>query len=111
MCSHSTLSVKEEPNTDFVLATPSVVKKSKEETTPLPDPFPLPSNFRPDVHACLANKKMTKSARAAFFSSVAASMFQFKRYPTRDDYVCVARQIVSTYPFLGSHGLGTTYVS
>ena len=111
MRSPSTLPVKEEPNTNFALATPSVVKKAKEETTPLPDTFPLPSNFRPDFHACLANKKMTKSARAAFFSLVAALMFQFKRYPIRDDYVCVAKQIVSSYPFLGSHGLGTTYVS
>ena len=111
MGSGSTLPVKEELNSDYVLVAPSVIKKSKEETTPLPDPFPLPSNFRPDVHACLDNKRITKSARAAFFSSVAASMFQFKRYPTHDDYVAVARQVVSKYPFFASPGLGSPYVS
>lgn len=100
-----------ESEKEFLLASlPNLVKKTKEDCTPLPDPFTLPTNFRPDVHLCLTNKKMTKSARAAFFSSVAAAMFQFKRYPSRDDYVSVARQIIGKYPFLGSTGLGASHV-
>ena len=100
---------------DILEATPptcsSIKKMAKTEDTPLPDPFPFPTNFRPDVHACLAQKRMTKSARANYFSSVAYAMFQFKRYPTRDDFVSVSRQIIEKYPFLGSVGLGTSYVS
>ena len=49
---------------------PKSVKKTKEESTRLPDPFPLPTNFRPDVHLCLAKKKMTKASRAVFYTAV-----------------------------------------
>ena len=54
---------------------------------------------------------MTTTAKAAFFSAIAASMFQIKRFPSRDEKVSVAKQIVAKYPFLGTIGLGTTYVS
>lgn len=103
-----------EPQTksNFVLMdVPKMIKKTKEESTPLPDPFPLPQNLRPDVHLALTTKRMTKTTRATFFSTIAAAMFQYKRYPSRDDYVCVARQIVSKYPFLGSKGFGAGHVS
>lgn len=89
----------------------SIKKMAKMDDTPFPDPFPFPTNFRPDIHACLARKRMTKSARAAYFSSVAYAMFQFKRCPTSDDFVSVSRQILQKYPLLGSTGLGTSYVS
>ena len=98
-------------NSFILVDIPKLVKKTKEESTPLPDPFPLPKNFRPDVHLALTNKRMTKSTRATFFSTVAAAMFQFKKYPSRDDYVTVARQIVCKYPFLGSKGFGASHVS
>jgi len=86
------------------------IKKTKEESTPLPDPFPLPTNFCPDVHLCLVKKKMTKASRAAFYTAVAAAMFQYKRYPSRDDFVSVARQIIAKYPFLGSKSFGASHV-
>jgi len=54
---------------------------------------------------------MTTTAKAAYFSAVAGAMFQFKRFPSRDEKVSVAKQIVAKYPFLGTTGLGTTYVS
>ena len=53
---------------------PKSIKKTKEESTPLPDPFALPTNFRPDVHLCLAKKKMTKTSRAVFYTAVAAAL-------------------------------------
>ncbi len=87
------------------------IKKSKEDSSkPLPDPFPLPLHYRPDVEACLKQGRMTTTAKAAYFSAVAGAMFQFKRFPSRDEKVCVAKQIVAKYPFLGTTGLGTTYV-
>ena len=50
----------------ILVGVPKSVKKTKEESTP----FPLPTNFRPDVHLCLAKKKMTKSSRAVFYTAV-----------------------------------------
>ena len=85
------------------------IPSTKEDSTPLPDPFPLPTKFRPDVHLCLEKKK--NDDRAAFYTSVAAAMFQYKRYPTNADYVAVARQIEGKYSFLGSKGFGPSYVS
>ena len=84
--------------------------QSKKKAMVLPDPFPLPTNFRPDVEVCLKKRKMTKCTRVAFFTSVSSALFQYKRFSSRDDYVSVARQIVSKYPFLGSAGFGTSYV-
>ena len=101
-----------EDSKDFVLVgIPKSIKKTKEESTPLPDPFPLPTNYRPDIHLCLAKKKMTKTARAAIYTAVAAAMFQYKRYPSRDDFISVARQIIAKYPFLGSTSFGASHVS
>ena len=67
----------------------SISKKSKlvkteDNAIPLPDPFPLLKHYCADVEVALANGKMTSS----FLSAVAASMLVFKRYPTREDYMC-----------------------
>ena len=106
------LGEKKQKSKDFVLAAmPCAVKKNKEDSMVFPDPFPLPTNFRPDVEVCLEKRKITKCTRAAFFTSVSSAMFQYKRFPSRDDYVSVARQIVGKYPFLGSAGFGASYVS
>lgn len=42
---------------------PKTVKKTKEESTLLPDPILLPMNFRPDVHLSVTSKRMTKTSR------------------------------------------------
>ena len=106
----STKSDPQNPEKFILIATPSVVKKTKEKSTPLPDPFPLPTNFRPDVQLSLSSKRMCETTRASFFSTIAAAVFQYKRYPTCDDYVTVARQIVMKYPFLGTKGFGAAHV-
>jgi hypothetical protein len=54
---------------------PEVVGKKGKEA-PLPHPFPLPSNYRPEVELCLRSKKMTA---VALFSAVASAIFSFKR--------------------------------
>ena len=43
---------------------------------------------------------MSKEAKAQFFSSVAASMFKYKRRPTGEEYTRIAIQLVTKYPFL-----------
>lgn len=87
------------------------IKKEKNDCVPLPDPFPFPKNYRPDVEACLSSKKMTSVTRAKFYTSIAHAMFQYTRQPSRDDCTSVARQIVAKYPFLAAQGIGTSYVS
>ncbi len=77
------------------------IKKSKEDSSkPLPDPFPLPLHYRPDVEACLKQGRMTATAKTAYFSEVAGAMFQFKRFPSRDEKVSVAKQLWLNIPFL-----------
>lgn len=104
------MSIKEEEYQ--LVCLPSTVKRSEDSTRSLPDPFPPPVNYRPDAEECLRQKRMTKSAKSSFFSSIAAAMFQYKRWPSRDEKVQVARQIESKYPFLGVTGFGRpSYVS
>ena len=58
---------------------PEAVSIKKAEK-PLPYPFPLPSNYRPEVEVCLKTGKMTKEARRHFISAIASAMFSYKRY-------------------------------
>ena len=84
--------------------------KTEDDTIPLPDPFPLPKHYRADVEVALASGKMTKETMSAFLSAIAAAMLVHKRYPTREDYICVARSVVQKYSFMASPA-GTPYVS
>ena len=72
----------------------NLVNDSDDER--LPEPFPLPKNL------------MTTSANKFFFSSIAAAMFQYKKYPDHDEKANVGRQIVTKYPFLATE---VSYVS
>ena len=86
------------------------LNKTKEDGIPLPDPFDLPKNFRPDVASALASGRMTLETNRFFLSTVAGAMFTHKLYPTSDDYMNVARSICSKYPFMKSP-TGKPYVS
>jgi hypothetical protein len=76
------------------------LNKSKEDSIPLPDPFELPKNYRPDVTAALASGKMTLETKTFFLSTIAGAMFTYKRYPSSDDYTNVARATCAKYPFM-----------
>ena len=107
--------VKQESVTTCSSHTPIPSKKRKfvkteDDAIPLPDPFPLPKHYRADVEVALASGKMTKETTSAFLSAVAAAMLVYKRYPTREDYICVARSVVQKYSFMASPA-GTPYVS
>ena len=88
----------------------SVVCKTEDDSIPLPDPFELPKHYRADVEVDLKSGSMTEDTTRAFLSSVAASMFTYKRYPSADDYRNVARVIIQKYPFMKSP-TGKPYVS
>jgi len=85
------------------------IEKTEDDAIPLPDPFPLPKHYRSDVEVALKSKKMTTETRSCFILAVASAMLRYKRYPSRDDYVCVARAVLSQYPFLKSP-TGTPHV-
>ena len=94
----------------YILKTlPRVITKTEDDAIPLPDPFELPKNYRPDVESALKSGKMTLDTNKAFLSTVAACMFSYKKYPTSDDYNNVARTIVQKYPFMKSP-IGKPYV-
>ena len=92
------------PKHNFVLkGVSNAVSKTKDDAVPLPDPFELPKNYRPDVEAALKTGCMTLETNKSFLSTVAASMFVYKKYPTADDYNNVARVMIKMYPFVRSH--------
>ena len=84
--------------------------KTEDDDIPLPDPFPIPKNFRMDVDVSLKSGKMNRQTKSAFFSSIASAILHHKKYPTKEDYICVARSIIAKYPFLKSPA-GSPYVS
>ena len=61
------------------LELPEIISKKGNEK-PLPHPFPLPANYRPEVELCLKSGKMTTEARKHFLSAIASAIFSFKRY-------------------------------
>ena len=79
---------------------PVVVLLKKTEEDELPDPFPLPKNYPTDVEIALRSKKMTKETMKAFMSSVASAMLTYKRYPNKQEYTRVAKDILLKFPFM-----------
>ena len=88
---------------------PRVITK-REQEPPLLVPFPLPSNFTKEVMAGLKMGVLSVRAETTFFSQVAEAVFNFKSYPTKDEYNHVGQLIVTKYPFLRSQE-GSGYVS
>lgn len=78
------------------------IVKTEDDSVPLPDPFPLPKHYGQDIEVALERKTMSSKEKRRFISEVASAMLRFKRYPTHDDYLCVARSVVKKYPFLKS---------
>ena len=73
---------------------PKTFLKNKDHDIPLPNPFPLPKNYRSDVTAALETGQMTHETENALLSAVASSIFKYKKIPTKEDYVDVATCIM-----------------
>ncbi len=86
------------------------IAKKREEEPPLPQPFELPRNYPRAVQEGLGKGALTGKARTKFISAVAAAVFRYKSYPSRDEYDHVAEQVVSAYPFM-CFGTGRGHVS
>ena len=76
---------------------------------PLPDPFILPKHFPHDIEVALRRKALSTKEKQRFISEIASAILRFKRYPSREDYLCVARAVTEKYPFLKSSD-GKPYV-
>ena len=79
---------------------PQFIKPVKVDEQPLPDPFPLPRHFTSEVELALTSKKMTRETNALFLSAVASAMLSYKRFPTKEEYTRVAKDIISKYHFM-----------
>ena len=84
----------------YVLQPRTKFLKSDTDKIPLPDPFPLPLHFPHCLESALASGKLTIKERQMFVTEVASCMLCFKRYPDKEDYICVARTVVSKYLFM-----------
>ena len=71
-----------------------------EDRIPLPDPFPLPANYKANVEIALKTGRITSETQSSFLSIVTSAMYAYKKYPSCDDYMCVAKMIVGKYPFM-----------
>lgn len=76
----------------------------------LPVPFELPQNYPYIVESDMMKGILSGKSKTKFISSVAAAIFRFKSFPTKEEYDHVSQQIVTKYPFLKSSS-GTSYVS
>ena len=86
------------------------IEKSKEDSVPLPDPFPLPKHYSVEVEMAIKEQKFSNVARQVFIGKVAAAMLFYKRYPTSEDYANVGCTVIQKYPCLKSP-IGTPAVS
>lgn len=83
-------------------------KRQRTAEPPLPSPFPLPQHFPSAVEAGL--HAQDPAVVPKYLSCVASSMLCHKLYPTREEYVQVAVQIVSQHAWMKSK-LGPPTVS
>lgn len=90
---------------------PKTISRSNDRDVQLPSPFPLPKNYRADVAAAFEAGQMTTDTESAFYSSIAAAIFKYKKMPTKEDYIDVATGITQKYPFLKATSSGKPYVS
>ena len=72
------------------------------DETDIPDPFPFPPHYNPELELALKLKCLQPKQFAKFVTWIANVMFLYKRYPTRRKYERVGQQVIKKYPFLSS---------
>ena len=73
-----------------------------EDDMNIPDPFPFPPHYQPDIELGLKLQVLQPNQVAKFITRIANVMFLYKRYPRRSEYERVAQQVVKKYSFLES---------
>ena len=72
---------------------PTLSKRGFE--APLPRPFPLPKNFPSAIAEAFQQAKLCGK-----LTIISQSIYLFKSYPTDDEYIHVAQELVKKWPFL-----------
>ena len=106
--SQQTTSVK--PEGGAIRKTMAHVITKKEPEPPLPNPFELPRNYPAAVMVGLEKGILSGKTKSKFIGSVAAAIYRYKSYPSREEYERISKQIIIKCPFLRSSS-GTGYVS
>ena len=70
------------------------VASTRKQEPPLPMWFDLSRNFQPKIQAGLDEKNLTGWARAKLITSITEAIYPLKSYPTKEEYECVANQVV-----------------
>ena len=86
------------------------IATKKKQEPPLPIPFELPRNYKPEVMAGLEKNFFSGTVVTKFLAAVAAAIFRYKGYPTTAEYEHIGQQIIAKCPFL-KRSSGTGYVS
>ena len=68
----------------------------------MPNPFPIPVNYALCVSDGLERGKLTGKARTKFVATIAASIFGYKKKPSKAELQEVVKQIVEKYPSVGA---------
>ena len=68
----------------------------------IPDPFPFPPHYQPDIELSLKLRVLQPNQVARLITRLDNAMFLYKRYPKRCEYERVAQQVIQKYPFLKS---------
>ena len=77
-----------------------MVTVSGEEENEIPNPFPFPKHYTPDIELGLHMRNLQPKLLAKFYTRIANVMLIYKRYPSKKDYEQVGQQMVQKYPFL-----------
>jgi len=83
------------PSTGTPAITVKREKRTRDLDVQLPNPYPLPQQFPAVVEAGIAAENPQIITK--FLSCLASSRLCYKQYPTRDEYVQVAQQVINKY--------------
>lgn len=86
------------PSTGTPAITVKMEKRTRDQEVPLPNPYPLPQHFPAVVEAGIVAENPQIVPK--FLSCLASSMLCYKQYPTRDEYVQVAQQVIDKYKWM-----------
>ena len=79
-------------------------------TKTLPDPFPFPDNFTPEISLAIRNQMMPPRVLDKFITAVARAVFALKMYPTSKELERMSIQAIERWVFL-QESYGSPFVS
>ena len=81
---------------------PAVITVDGEDDQQIPNPFPFPKHYTPDIEIGLQTNNLPPKLQAKLYTRIANVMFMYTKRPKTAEFQEVAKQIVHKYPFLVS---------